>query len=56
MTTEISNSDDIINSRDVIARIEELQAEKDGADELDMDWSEIDAELAVLRAFAEEGE
>lgn len=54
MAREISNSDDIIDSRDVIARIEELQAEKDGSDNLDMDWGEIDAEMATLTAFMEE--
>ena len=31
MTTEITNSDDLIDSRDVIARIEELQDERDTA-------------------------
>ena len=48
-TTEITNSDDIIDSRDVIARIDELE----GMDERDDDE---DAELAALKALAEEGE
>lgn len=29
MTTDISNSDDVIDSRDVIARIEELESDRD---------------------------
>jgi hypothetical protein len=52
----IDNTEDIIDSRDVIARIEELEGEKAGADTLDMDWGEIDAELATLRKLAEQGE
>lgn len=44
-----TNNDDVIDSRSVIARIDELE----GEDELDDDDRE---ELAALRAFAEEGE
>jgi hypothetical protein len=49
MTREISNSRDVIDSRDVIARIEELR----GMDERDDDESQ---ELKVLEALAEEAE
>lgn len=44
---EISNSQDVIDSRDVIARIEYLEGTED---------EEEQAELAVLKALAEEGE
>ena len=68
MTRTISNSDDVIDSRDVIARIEELEGERDsyataqageGEPEV-MDW-EADCpddaeELATLKALAEEAE
>lgn len=48
MARAISNSDDIIDSRDVIARIAELESDTllDGEAE----------ELAALKAFAAEGE
>ncbi len=49
-TTEISNSADIIDSRDVIARIEELR----GDVEADIADDEEKAELAALEALAEE--
>ena len=45
-----TNSDDIIDSRNVIARIEELESQ---GEEIDEDEKE---ELAKLKAFAEEGE
>lgn len=48
----ISNKDDVIDSRDVIARIEELTEESER-------WSDEDndaEELRELMAFAEEGE
>jgi antirestriction protein len=68
MTRTISNYDDVIDSRDVIARIEELEGERDsyataqageGEPEV-MDW-EADfpddaEELATLKALAEEAE
>lgn len=61
MTNEISNSDDIIDSRDVIARIEELETLKldwEAAKEqktFDVEFSEEDAdELKVLLALQEE--
>lgn len=49
---EISNSDDIIDSRDVIARIEELEdmVHDESATEDDV------AELGILQALAKEGE
>lgn len=47
MTTEITNDADIIDSRDIIARIEELE----GADERD---EAEDAELAALKALQDE--
>jgi len=45
MGIHISNSDDLIDSRDVIARIAELDTERDEAE---------DAELAALKALAED--
>ncbi len=51
-TREISNSDDIIDSRDVIARIEYLEGEVEG----DNATEEDQAELKALKALAEEGE
>jgi hypothetical protein len=67
MSQEITNHDDIIDSRDVIARIEELE------EELESDWDELDhdeflitkeeflekdeyEELRTLKALAEECE
>ena len=47
MAREISNHDDVIDSRDVIARIEELK-------ELEEPDEEEKAELATLEALAEE--
>jgi hypothetical protein len=55
-TKEISNSDDIIDSRDVIARIEELH---DIATDESLDSDErthANNELAVLQALQEEAE
>lgn len=64
MANTISNSDDVIDSRDVIARIEELREERedythdDDGNLTNADW-EADfpddaAELAALEALAEE--
>lgn len=54
MPNPISNSDDIIDSRDVIARIEELEEMRE--EESD-DWTDDDEiELAELRDLAERGE
>lgn len=55
----ISNSDDTIDSRDVIARIEELEADAASLDGSDIDiWDRSDdgIELATLKALAEEAE
>ena len=49
MTTEITNSQDIIDSRDIIARIADLE------EDTDLDVSEVD-ELEALKALAKEGE
>jgi hypothetical protein len=46
---EISNSDDVIDSRDVIARIDELENDEN------LDLVEV-AELDALKALAEEAE
>jgi hypothetical protein len=68
--TDVSNTDDIIDSRDIIARIEELEAELEGGtlDEktneyvmVDDDGDEINMddeyeELEVLKVLAEEAE
>lgn len=66
MARTISNSNDTIDSRDVIARIEELQGERDAHDEAHdhgeqtRTWAEEFPmeveELAALEALAEEGE
>lgn len=57
---EVSNSDDVIDSRDVIARIDELEGmieDNKEADEKDReDLSEEEDELKALKAMAEEGE
>ena len=58
MNNTPTNQDDIIYSRDVIARIEELESEIEDAvadDEPDLVEDEIE-ELATLKALAEEGE
>lgn len=60
----ISNTDDVIDSRDVIERIEELEAERDSYNEQpdcdDVAWEmknpEDAEELEALKAFAEEAE
>jgi len=53
MTREITSNDDIIDSRDVIARIEELEEMiREGVDDTDDDR----AELTALRALAEQGQ
>lgn len=60
--TEISNSDDLIDSRDVIARIEHLeQLEKPGpvdlgADDNEQPQDDLFAELRELRKLAEQCE
>ena len=55
MTDQITNSDDILDSRDIIARIEELEdlldPELEGEDDLDEDREE----LKILQSVAEEG-
>jgi hypothetical protein len=63
---EISNSDDVIDSRDVIARIAELESERDDYTHDDdgnltnADWAADNpdeaAELTALTALAEEAE
>lgn len=55
--TDISNSDDVIDSRDVIARIEELEAElADAHDDSEQnDVLDMRAELEALQALATEG-
>lgn len=61
MTNEISEYDDVIDSRDVIARIAELESERDDVmDDGDHDaivgWQQAYGdELDDLRAFASEG-
>jgi hypothetical protein len=69
MARDVDNSQDVIDSRDVIARIEELQAERDacvlgapdGTETPDPEgWAgnfpEEAAELAALESLAEEAE
>ena len=58
-TREISNSDDVIDSRDVIARIEALTEERDSQDATGYEeWQDSDsaAELGMLCTLAEEAE
>lgn len=52
--TDVSNSANIIDSRDVIARIAELEAESGGLDD-ELDELEQE-ELTALRELASEGE
>lgn len=56
MSSDISNSADIIDVRDIIARVEELEDERDGLDEgeqLDEDDSaELDALTELLNDLA----
>jgi len=69
MTNVISNTDNTIDSRDIIARIEELEAERQQVEEdpeteyieacknvKDFDESEEGKELLALKALAEQGE
>lgn len=67
MTTEITKYDDVIDSRDVIARIEELENERSelvdaveeaGTNDAVVEWDNSDEahELATLRALADEAE
>jgi len=63
MTNAISNLADIIDSRDVIARIEELEAERSEIEDFEpsnllevFDNSEEGQELIALKALAEQGE
>jgi len=64
MTREISNMDDVIDSRDVIARIEELEAERETLCDDDAqpgavsEWDESPEaeELAALKALQSEAE
>lgn len=57
MTRQISKFDDIIDSRDVIARIEELRDERDASDDA-AQWDESDEgkELKALEALAKGAE
>jgi hypothetical protein len=61
MPREISNSDDVIDSRDVIKRIEELEEEigytnSDNAGMSGHDTSELASELEALKALEAEAE
>jgi antirestriction protein len=53
-----TNSDDVIDSRDIIARIEELEGEREDLSEADAAiWDEDNAEeLAALKKFADQAE
>ena len=58
---EVSNNEDILDSRDIIARIEELEGDKESAEsdpeEYGSLFTEDDAEeLRVLQELADEGE
>lgn len=51
-TTEITNSEDVIDSRDVVARIEALKETLDDGEQLEVEEAD---ELETLLALAEEG-
>ena len=52
-----SNSNDIIDSRDIIKRIKELQSDLDGFDDKSGDeYDMLSEELAALQTLAREGE
>lgn len=55
-TEEITNSADVIDSRDVIARIEELEKKEYPADEPTIYREEDQNELAILKELAKQGE
>lgn len=52
-TKEISNSEEIIDSRDVIARIEELESELEDFEGDEDDKEDMTDELKVLKALEE---
>lgn len=56
--TQISNQDDVIDSRSVIERIEELEAAKEacGDDAMEEWQDEFEAELTALLALQDEAE
>lgn len=66
MTTQLDNTQDVIDSRDVIARIEELRSEREEYQERDRtqplteSWAQANpdeaSELAALESLAEEAE
>jgi len=53
---EVSNTQDLIDSRDVIARIEYLESERDDIAPEIWEGSDEETELRILQALAEEGE
>ena len=56
-TVDISNNADIIDSRDIIGRIAELEAERESSETpLAFDSEPSGKELAALKALAEQGE
>lgn len=58
MRTTISNTDDVIDSRDVIERIEALESERDSWEDETTDWVNANpddyAELVALTSLREE--
>ena len=56
-TVDISNNADIIDSRDIIERIAELEAERESSETpLAFDSEPSGGELAALKALADQGE
>lgn len=51
---DVNNSEDILDSRDIIARIKELEFGQENAKDISFDQEEQD-ELRILKALAEEG-
>lgn len=57
MRNEITSNDDLIDSRDVIARIEELEADLEGfEDKSGCEYDDLQSELDNLKALASEAE
>jgi len=55
MIEKIANYEDVIDSRDVIARIEEIEDLLEDGELLDTEREELVEELRVLKKLAEEG-
>lgn len=52
--TRPTNNDDVIDSRDVIEAIDDLESELAEASRIDPDWDDLTRELATLRDLRDE--